>query len=230
MITVAYRPYTLPQANGIQLQLSRWQTLNENKMGAEIHIRTVSDKYDDKEIAPFLGRDFHREIVEGRIWENKKPFLNAEESKLLHAPYYEELDDSISPIHPLELSKVLTKVKNYLKANEDSLPYEIDIDDERMAKEGLSYDLIIKQSRCWIQGDSLYYNVSSKVKIVSYPLEPNKVELWVDIAERVEIDGKRYHLKKISRYDKFSELLDEVIEFCRYAASRNEKIYWLYSY
>jgi len=58
-------------------------------MGAEIHISLESDKYDNKELAPFLGRDFHYEITRVAIWENKEPFLSKAEIDLLEVPYYE---------------------------------------------------------------------------------------------------------------------------------------------
>lgn len=200
-------------------------------MGAEIHISLESDKYDDKELAPFLGHDFQYEITRGAIWENRKPFLSKDELELLEAPYYEEFeDDSVRLINPSKLIIVLDKVKKYLRENEDTLPFEIHIDHERMEKEGITKDLIVNNSRCWIRGDSLYHEVSEKVQIVNYPMEPTDVYLWIDYGNEIEINGKKYYLKKTSRFEKFVESLDKVIEFCKTAENKNEKIYWLYSH
>ena len=200
-------------------------------MGAEIHIRLESDKYDNKELAPFLGRDFYYEITRKAIWEDKESFLSKTEFDLLEAPYYEEFeDDSVKVINPADLIVVLEKVKKHLKENKDSLPFEVKIDFERMEKQGLTSDLIVNGSRCWIRGDSLYHDVSDKVEIVNYPMEPNKVDLLVDILEELEIDGRKYFLKKISRFEKFAETIDKVTEFCQLAENNNEKIYWLYSH
>jgi len=200
-------------------------------MGAEIHISLESDKYDDKERAPFLGRDFHYEITRGAIWEDRELFLSKNEIDILEAPYYEEFEDeSVSLTNPSDLISVHEKVKKYLKENKDTLPFEIHIDFERMEKEGITPDLIIKGSRCWIKGDSLYHNVSEKIEIVNYPMEPIEIDFWIDYAEEIEIDGKMYFLKKETQFEKFADTIDKVIEFCEIANEKDEEIYWLYSH
>tara|TARA_R110000868_G_scaffold306510_2_gene567740 strand:- start:656 stop:1258 length:603 start_codon:yes stop_codon:yes gene_type:complete len=200
-------------------------------MGAEIHISLESDKYDEKELAPFLGRDFQYEITRGAIWENREPFLSKTEVELLEAPYYEEYEDeSVRLTNPTDLIIVLEKIKKFLEENKNTLPFEIDIDYERMEKEGITHDLIINGSRCWIKGDSHYHNVSEKVEIVNYPMEPNEIDYWIDYAEDIEIEGNKYFLKKESRFEKFADTIDKVIEFCKIANEKNEKIYWLYSH
>ena len=200
-------------------------------MGAEIHISLESDKYDDKELAPFLGRDFHYEITRGAIWENREPFLSKDELEILEAPYYEEFEDeSVRLINPTELLIVLEKVKKYLEENEDTLPFEIHIDHERMEKEGIKDDLIVNGCRCWIKGDSLYHKVSERIEIVNYPMEPTDIDLWIEYAEEIEIEGNKYFLKKTSRFEKFADTIDKVIEFCKIANEKDEKIYWLYSH
>ncbi|MFT2010824.1 hypothetical protein ACMA1I_19270 [Pontibacter sp. 13R65] len=200
-------------------------------MGAEIHISLESDKYDDKELAPFLGRDFYFEITRGAIWEGREPFLNELEVKLLKAPYYEEFEDeSVKLVNPVKLRIVLEKVKRYLDNNRDSLAFEIDIDFERMKKEGLITDLIINESRCWIKGDSFYYNVTDKVEIVNYPMEPAEISIWINYSEEIIINNKKYFLEKTTRFEKFAAIIDKVIDFCKNAEKNNERVYWLYSH
>ena len=200
-------------------------------MGAEIHICLESDKYNERELAPFLGRDFQSEITRGTIWRNKKPFLNDEEIKILEAPYYEEFEDeSVRLTNPDELIIVLKKVKEYLKKNKDILPFEIGIDFDKMKKLGLNQELIVSGSRCWIKGDSLYYDVSETFQIVNYPKEPNEINLTIEYSEEVDINNKKFFLKKESRFEKFADTIDQVIEFCQMAYENNEKIYWLFSH
>lgn len=198
-------------------------------MGAEIHISLATDRYDDMGLAPFLGRDFHYEITRGAIWKDR-PFLNDFETKLLEAPYEELFEDEneIESIHPSDLENVMTKVKDFLYHNQESLPFEIMIDYDRMDNEGQSCKLMINNSHCWIRGDSFYHEVTDKVRIVSYPNEASEVDLWVDIADKIEIDGRVYYLRKVTRFEKFKESIDNVIDFCRHAESIGDRIYWIY--
>ncbi|MCF8255593.1 MAG: hypothetical protein K9H61_13515 [Bacteroidia bacterium] len=200
-------------------------------MGAEIHIRLTSDRYNDKALAPYLGRDFHSEITRGAIWHDRQ-FLSDFETELLEAPYDElfENKDEILPIEPRNLEKIMIKVRDFLYENQDTLPFEIEIDYEKMENEKLSYNLTINNCRCWIQGDSRYYQVTDKVKIVNYPFEPSDVDLWIGISDRVELEGKVYYLKMVTRFERYKELIDKVIDFCRYANKIGDRIYWTYSH
>ncbi len=200
-------------------------------MGAEIHILLKSDVNDEKELAPFLGRDFHSEVTRGRVWDGKEPFLTEAEIELLEAPYYEDIEDErVKPIDPKDLINVLGKVKKYLKDKKDELPFEIEVDIDKMEKENLSSDLIVNGSKCWMKGDSLYYHVFDKVQIVTYPLEPNEVDKWISFSDTIYLEGKKYYLKKTTRIEKFEDTINEVIEFCRIAESEKDEIYWLYSH
>ncbi|WP_375562096.1 hypothetical protein ACE193_05985 [Bernardetia sp. OM2101] len=199
-------------------------------MGAQINIRLESDKYDDKKLAPFLGRDFYWEITRG-YRENQEPFLSEEEINLLEAPFYEDFEDnSVKQINPNDLKVVIEKVKKYLEENKDLLPFEIDLDFERMDKEDIETDIIINESKCWIKGQSLYHSISDKVRIINYPTEKNEVDIWVTISDEIKIEGRKYYLKKTSMYEKHFKKLDQVLQFCRLAEDRNEKIYWLYEH
>lgn len=200
-------------------------------MGAEIVIRLVSDRYDEKGHAPFIGRDFQREITRGNIWEGHHPFLSDGERELLQAPYDQTLDDEYGkPVSPRALIVVLKKVKDYLKVAAEHLPYYIGLDIDRMEAENLDTQIFIDGSRCWIQGDSLLYNIEEHVKFISLPGEPKEVEQWVSVSEEVVVGGEVYYLRKVTRYEKYREKLDEVIAFCEYAISRNEKVYWVYTH
>jgi hypothetical protein len=194
-------------------------------MGSQIFIRLVNEGLYENDLAPFLGRDFVSEISWGHLWLKRSPFLSKKEEDLLRART-DMHEDYEQPVDPTELAKVLTKVNDYLKANESTLPFEIEIDYARMEQEGLETDLIINNSRCWIQGDSEYYKVTNKVKIVNVPMEPNEVDVWIDIAEEVAIEGKLFYLKRTTRYEKFKEILEKTIAFCRYAQGKNEKVLW----
>ncbi|CAL2103711.1 conserved protein of unknown function [Tenacibaculum sp. 190130A14a] len=198
-------------------------------MGAEVHIRLENDKYDEKGLAPFLGRDFQSEITTSALWETHEPFLDQNEIDLLYAPYYDFFDDNtVQLIEPSKLKSILEKIDCYLEHNKDSLPFEIDIDYERMEKENLPTDLIINDSSCWIQGDSFYYDVTDKFKIVNHNLESNEVELWVEFKEKVKIENSFFYLKKEYRYEKYKNDLNEVINFCQLAINTHQKIYWLF--
>ena len=198
-------------------------------MGAEIYIRLEDDIDDTGGNAPFLGRDFQHEISRGAIWENREPFLTELEQKVLEAPYCEEMEELfIDPIEPDSLQKILLKVKKYLYDNEQLLPFEVCIDYQRMEKENLSTDLVVNESRCWIRGDSFVYKVTDKVEIVNYPNEKNEIDMWVNIADEIEIEDQKYFLKRVTRYEKYSKEIDEVIDFCADAIENNKKVYWMY--
>lgn len=196
-------------------------------MGAQTIITIAGDKHDASYESPFLGRDFTHEIAQGYLWDKREPFLTTLESKLLTPIntefYYEGIH---KPVHPFNLVIVLNKVKQYLKANENSLPFEIELDYDKMEKENLSTDIMINNSKCWIQGDSYYNKVSSMVRIVNYPMEPNEVDVWIDIKDKVEIEGRIYYLKKITRYEKYKNMIDDVIAFCEYAKQKHKMIDW----
>lgn len=61
-------------------------------------------------------------------------------------------------------------------------------------------------------------------------MEPDEIDLWIEIANEIKIDDKIYFLKKITRYEKYQELIERIITFCKFAIEKNEKIYWLYSH
>ncbi|GAB2942718.1 hypothetical protein GCM10027048_04200 [Hymenobacter coalescens] len=208
-------------------------------MGARIEISTVGDKYDDRNLAPFLGRYFQYEITRGALWENHAPFLTPAEAQLLEAPYFKSFEDepAPAPVDPAELARVLLKVKDYLWTHQDSLPYEIHLDYERMKREGLPTD-IINHSRCWIHGDLLYHSspwctfpvTERQMLITNFPHDPNDVDLVVDIKERIEIEGRTYYLTRTNRHEVFAPVLDQVIAFCNEASRIGEQVYWLYSH
>ncbi len=195
-------------------------------MGYETHIRIASDQYDEKKLAPFLGRDFTWDIALSYLFPDKS-FLNKNEWKRLTPQNADDIiDHKPNPVNPTDLLSVLDKIKKYLMDNQDTLPFEIEIDYDKMEKEGLSCEITINGSRCWIQGDSNVFDVSSKVKIVNHPMEPNEVDLWVDVRDKIEIEGRSYFLRKVTRYDKYEELISRVIDLCKYAKRYNENVYW----
>jgi len=133
-----------------------FETCGEEKrcVGMETHLRIASDRYDDKKDLPFhLGKDFSWEISLGYLFKNKS-FLSVDEWK--------------------NLVFVLNKIKEYLKNNQNTLPFEIALDYDKMDKEGISCEIIINNSRCWIQGDSHIFEVSSRFKLVNHPMETNE--------------------------------------------------------
>lgn len=198
-------------------------------MGAEILIRTIKDDAASEKLTPFLGRDFTFEICNGFLWYERKPFLSERETKLLIPLHYDDFDDGIKkPINPSEFLLIIAKIKQYLKTNQNELPFEIEIDYEKMEQEGLSTDIVVNNSRCWMQGDSYVYEVSTKVRIVNYPLEPTDVDLWVEVKDKIEIEDRTYYLKKVSRYERYVDSLDKIIAFCEHAKRIKQQIYWIY--
>ncbi|OYU96586.1 MAG: hypothetical protein CFE21_09390 [Bacteroidetes bacterium B1(2017)] len=195
-------------------------------MGQETYIRIASDQYDKKKQAPFLGRDFTWEIAFGNLFKEKS-FLSMEEWKIVTPQNTDDiLDEKPKSIHPKALLSILNKIKTHLKDNQSLLPFEIELEYSKMDTEGLSSEILINGSRCWIQGDSNVYEVSSKVKIVNLPMQPNEVDLWVEIQDKIEIEGRTYYLKKMTRYDKYESLINKIIDICKLAENKNELVYW----
>jgi len=157
-------------------------------LGAETLIRTIKDDATSEKLTPFLGRDFTFEISNGFLWYERKPFLSEKETELLSPLHYDDFDDGIEkPINPTDFLLIFGKIKQYLKSNQNELPFEIELDYEKMEQEGLSTDIIVNNSRCWMQGDSYVYDVSAKVRIVNYPMEPTDVDLWIEVKDKIEI-------------------------------------------
>ncbi len=197
-------------------------------MGLETHIRLVSDPTDENAITPFLGRDFTWEIAFGYLFEEKS-FLSKEEWEILAPQNTDDIHGAHpTPLNQIDLASVLEKTKKYLKDNQDKLPFEIELDHDKMEKEGLSCEIIINGSRCWIQGDSNTFDVSSKVKIVNYTTAPNAVEMWVDIKDKLEIEGRTYYLRKVTRYTKYEEQINEIIDLCKQSENKNQLVYWTF--
>lgn len=195
-------------------------------MGYETQIRLASDQYDEKKLTPFLGREFTRDISLGYLF-NKNSLLNDDEWNILTPQDSDNIvGEKPNAVNPADLLAVLNKIKKYLKDNQNTLPFEIEPDYYKLEKEGLSSEIIINVSRCWIQGDSDIFEVSSKVKIVNYPMEPTEVDLWVDVKDKIEIEGRTYYLRKITRYERYRELINRVTEFCEQAKENNEIVYW----
>jgi len=195
-------------------------------MGYETHIRLVNDKNDKKKGAPFLGRDFTWEIALGYLFEEKS-ILTQDEWKILLPQNSDEIvDEKPNPINPTDLLSILEKIKKYLYDNQDTLPFEIELDYDRMEESGLSNEIKINGSRCWLQGDSNVYEISTKIRIINYPLQPTEVDLWVDIDSKINIEGRTYYLKKVTRHERYKEQICNVIDYCVYAMSINENLYW----
>lgn len=198
-------------------------------MGLQTRIRTTSEEENEYDYAPILGRDFTYEIALGYLFEDRS-FLSDEEWQRLEP---QNMDSHVykerTSLNPTVLISILYKVKEYLNDNQNTLPFEIELDYEKMKKEDLSSDIIINGSLCWIQGDSKIYDVSTKVGIVNHPQQPHQVDLWIDIQDKIEIEGKIYYLRKVTRFDRYKELIDKVIEFCEYAKSSNNNVYWTLS-
>jgi len=154
-----------------------FETCGEEKrcVGMETHLRIASDRYDDKKDLPFhLGKDFSWEISLGYLFKNKS-FLSVDEWKILEPQNSDDVENgNYKPINPADLVFVLNKIKEYLKNNQNTLPFEIALDYDKMDKEGISYEIIINNSRCWIQGDSHIFEVSSRFKLVNHPMETNE--------------------------------------------------------
>lgn len=197
-------------------------------MSSETHIRLASDPSGENTIVPFLGRDFTWEIAFGYLFEEKS-FLSKQEWEILIPQNTNDIhNETPTPLNPIDLASILEKIKKYLKDNQDKLPFEIELDYDKMEKEGLSCEIFINGSRCWIQGDSNIFDVSTKVKIVNYPMAPNAVEMWVDIKDKLEIEGRTYYLRKVTRHTKYEEQINGIIDLCKQSENKNEPIYWTF--
>lgn len=199
-------------------------------MRAQIILRTEGDEFDLKNLAPFLGRDFQSEIACGHLWDKHPKFLTKEEEEILYAPNFESYDEEqVKLLDPKQLKKILEKVLSFLKSEEKTLPFEVEIDFEKMNQLGLETDLYVDGVRCWIQGDSKIYKVDKKVKLINLPQEKT-VEKWLEIKEKVQINDRVYYLKIETRYERHEENITKCIDFCQQAIEQEKKIYWLYEH
>lgn len=48
-------------------------------------------------------------------------------------------------------------------------------------------------------------------------MQPNEVDIWVDIKEKIDIGGRTYYLKRVTRLERYNELINKIIDFCEYA-------------
>jgi desulfoferrodoxin (superoxide reductase-like protein) len=196
-------------------------------MGYETNIRIAGDGFEEKNNAQFIGNDFTWEIALGYLFD-KKSFLSKNEWQILIPQNSDDtVDEKPNPVNPTDLLSILDKIKKHLEENQDTLPFEIALDFDKMEKEGLSCEITINGSRCWIQGDSNVFEVYSKVKIVNHPMEPNEVYLWVEVIDKIEIEGRTYFLRKVTRYDRYNELISRITDYLVQAKNNKEKVYWI---
>ena len=181
--------------------------------------RNISELFDE---APFLGSDFDYEIACGNLWSDNYNFLSEEEKSFLHP---QDQDDDLKLIDPNKLKIIFEKILSFLEREKEKLSFEIELDFAKMRSENLDTDLYVNGIRCWIQGDSAYYQVEPKFRIINLPGDQN-VEEWVAFKEEIIFDGNKYYLKKITRLERYKNQILQIIEYCNKAVELKTKVYW----
>ena len=182
--------------------------------------RNISELYDK---APFLGSDFDYEIACGNLWSDNYNFLSEEEKNFL-LPL--DQDDDRKLIDPNKLKIIFEKILSFLEREKEKLPFEIELDFEKMRSENLDTDLYVNGIRCWIQGDSAYYQVEPKFRIINLPVADQNVEEWVAFNDEIIFDGNKYYLKKTTRLERYKDQILQIIDYCTKAAGLKTKVYW----
>ncbi|AHM62919.1 hypothetical protein D770_23400 [Flammeovirgaceae bacterium 311] len=66
-----------------------------------------------------------------------------------------------------------------------------------------------------------------KFNIKNYPNEPDNIDLWLDVKDKIEIDGKLYFMRTITKYQQFESTIQDVIAYCNIAIALNKKVLWI---
>jgi hypothetical protein len=211
-------------------------------MGYELEI-SITGNYDSN--SPVFTTDFLAQIVSGHLWQNRKAFLSSAESEILFPKWTNNSDGDerlLEPVDPLLLKSVFYKIGQYLEKNQTILPLVHSLSCNKSELEqidnyafGSFGELIIKNSKCWVQGDTYFYDeyndkgLRQKFNIRNHPYEPDDIDLWMDVKSEIEIDGKLYYMRTITKFQQFEESIKDVIACCNTAIEQNKNIYWLIS-
>lgn len=192
-------------------------------MGYQVILNSQNSIPELIDTAPFLGSDFDHEIACGSLWSNNYNFLSKEEKNFL---FPQDQDEEKKLIDPLSLKLIFEKILFFLEQESDNLPFEIELDFDRMNAENLDTDLYIDGIRCWIQGDSKCYQVVPKFKIVNLPIVNTTIEKWVNFKEEVYFGSNKYYLRKTSRYERYKDQIFQIKDYCQMAINLKVKVYW----
>ncbi|MFA9215125.1 MAG: hypothetical protein ACEQSR_15005 [Candidatus Methylacidiphilales bacterium] len=192
-------------------------------MGYQVILNSQNSIPELIDTAPFLGSDFEYEIACGSLWSNNYNFLSKEEKNFL---FPQDQDEEKKLIDPFILKLIFEKILFFLEQESDNLPFEIEIDFERMNTENLDTDLYIDGVRCWIQGNSSYYQVVPKFKILNLPIENTIIEKWVNFKEEIYFGKNKYYLRKTSRFERYKDQIFQIINYCKMAINLKVKVYW----
>lgn len=192
-------------------------------MGYQVVLNSQNSIPELLDMTPFLGSDFDYEIACGGLWKNDFNFFSKEEKKLL---FPQDQDEEKKLIDPLSLKLIFEKILFFLEQESDNLPFAIELDFDRMNAENLDTDLYIDGIRCWIQGNSAYYQVVPKFKILNLPIENTIIEKWVNFKEEIYFGKNKYYLRKTSRFERYKDQIFQIIDYCQMAINLKVKVYW----
>lgn len=207
-------------------------------MSLDLYIQYHQDEASEMTLG--YVRHFHHEIACGHLWYKKDSFLTQEEEDLFY-PYIDGVHEhEILAILPEQFKAIVLKIWSYLESNQNTLPIEhfIDrIEDDSFLMDDANFDaysgIIYKNSKCWLDGDTSHYYLfghatnKDKARVVSYPGEPDEVDFWITVKERVVIDGRPYKMYTETRFQRYKDQLTLLLDFCDKAIKENKRINWI---
>ena len=133
---------------------------------------------------------------------------------------------------PQKMKKTFQKIEDYLIANSSRLPLVHEIY-ETKELENKVYSLIIKEAKCEIEGDLFYEDdydkVRMKIHLKSYNEDFAKVDFYIDVEPEIEINGKIYFTKSITKAEQFHEQFQDCYNFLEVAIKSKKRVLWEFS-
>ncbi len=131
--------------------------------------------------------------------------------------------------NPMQLKDALKKIEKYLTENCLLLPlvHSVYLDTELTDEIGI---IEINQVKAHIEGDLYFYdnyaNFRNKIHVKSYHENFGKVDFFVDVKPEIEITGKVYFTKSITKSEQFKDEFKKCYNFLDSAIKTGKKVLW----
>ena len=130
---------------------------------------------------------------------------------------------------PNQLKEALKKVENHLILNKDKLPLVHFVFETKELKDEINY-VMIDGIESEIKGDLFFYenysNIRNSIHVQSYLDDYGKIDLHIEVKEKIEINNKVYFTKTITKSEQFENEFKKCYVFLNEAIKNNKKVLW----
>lgn len=151
--------------------------------------------------------------------------INKLSDKLVHRS--EKIEDRERD--PEKLKEALKKTEQYLQEKSNELPLVHSVYKTENLKESVG-TVMVNDVKAHIEGDLFYYDnykeIRNKIHLKSYHEDFGKVDFFIDVAPKIEINQKTYFTKSITKAEQFAESFEDCYSFLEEVIKNNKKVLW----